>query len=175
MRLIDADALKSIRSIQSADFNSIDTIRAWIDSAPTADITETVECQECQETTDRVLINAKRERRCGMTKKEAIEWLEAIREKYIFGGDEGFDRSRNEALDMAIEALSADRPKGKWVWNPNGMDWNIGAWVCSECRHKPETWWECDERYNPLNCAGSHFCGNCGRKMVGADMRGETK
>lgn len=35
MRLIDADALKSIRSIQSADFNSIETIQKWIDNAPT--------------------------------------------------------------------------------------------------------------------------------------------
>lgn len=35
MRLIDADALKTIKSIQSADFNSIETIQKWIDDAPT--------------------------------------------------------------------------------------------------------------------------------------------
>ena len=38
MRLIDADALKTTRSIQSADFNSIKTIREWIDNAPTAEV-----------------------------------------------------------------------------------------------------------------------------------------
>ena len=37
MRLIDADALKTIRSIQSADYNSIETIQHWIDNAPTID------------------------------------------------------------------------------------------------------------------------------------------
>lgn len=35
MRLIDADELKTVKSIQSADFNSIETIQMWIDSAPT--------------------------------------------------------------------------------------------------------------------------------------------
>lgn len=37
MRLIDANSLKSTESIQSANFNSIENIRAWIDSAPTVE------------------------------------------------------------------------------------------------------------------------------------------
>ena len=45
-----------------------------------------------------------------MTREEAIKWIERIKEKYIHGGDEGFDDARRRALDMAIEALSADRP-----------------------------------------------------------------
>lgn len=44
-----------------------------------------------------------------MTNEEAIKWLEAIRKKYIHGGDEGFDQKRNEALDLAISALERDR------------------------------------------------------------------
>lgn len=44
-----------------------------------------------------------------MTNEEAVKWLEAIREKYIHGGDEGFDKKRNEALDLAIAALERDR------------------------------------------------------------------
>ena len=36
-RLIDADKLRTIRSIQSGDFNSIETIQKWIDDAPTVD------------------------------------------------------------------------------------------------------------------------------------------
>lgn len=35
MRLIDADALKSIKSIQSANYNTIEAIQKWIDEAPT--------------------------------------------------------------------------------------------------------------------------------------------
>lgn len=49
MRLIDAEALKTIKSIQSADFNSIETIRQWIDSAPTIDTTiDIVRCKDCK-------------------------------------------------------------------------------------------------------------------------------
>ena len=37
MRLIDADKLRTIRSIQSGDFNSIETIQKWIGDAPTVE------------------------------------------------------------------------------------------------------------------------------------------
>lgn len=40
MRYIDADVMKTIKSIQSADFNRIETIRKWIDEQPTADVRE---------------------------------------------------------------------------------------------------------------------------------------
>lgn len=41
-----------------------------------------------------------------MTIGEVIEWLDRIKDKYIHGGDEGFDNKRKEAIDMAIEALN---------------------------------------------------------------------
>ena len=47
-RYIDADALKTIKSIQSADFNSVETIQKWIDSAPTIDAVSVVRCGECK-------------------------------------------------------------------------------------------------------------------------------
>ena len=56
-----------------------------------------------------------------------------------------------------------------WVWNPDGMDWGIGAWVCGKCGSRPETWWNTVKECHPLRCSGSRYCGNCG-----ADMRGET-
>ena len=40
-----------------------------------------------------------------MDNKEAIFWLKQIKDKYIHGGDEDFDRRRCEALDTAIEHL----------------------------------------------------------------------
>ena len=40
-----------------------------------------------------------------MTNEEAIKWLRAIEEKYIHGGDEGFDARRKEAINLAIKAL----------------------------------------------------------------------
>ena len=72
---------------------------------------------------------------------------------------------------IADEISPADvRPvkRGHWVWNPNGMDWGLGAWCCDRCRIKAETWWANDRKNNPLRCSGGRFCGNCG-----ADMRPE--
>lgn len=70
-----------------------------------------------------------------------------------------------EAIDDAPEADVRPVMRAHWEWDENGMDWNLGAWKCSHCHCKAETWWATD-KHNPLYCAGSHFCGNCG-----ADMR----
>ena len=48
-----------------------------------------------------------------MTREEAIEWLKAIEEKYIHGGDDGFDAKRKEAISMAIKALDQEP---KWIF-----------------------------------------------------------
>ena len=81
-------------------------------------------------------------------------------------------KSEHEAINLAIESLQTDaddKPKGKWVLDPNGMDWNIPAWRCSECGFVAN--------YigveanglgnNPMNWAGSKFCPNCGVHMIG--------
>ena len=54
---------------------------------------------------------------------------------------------------------------GTWEWDPDGIDWGIGAWKCSNCGSKAETWWAKDGNSNPLKFAGSHYCGNCGATM----------
>ena len=43
-----------------------------------------------------------------MTREEAKEWLKAIKEKYIHGGDEDYDEKRKEAIDIAIKALEQE-------------------------------------------------------------------
>lgn len=40
-----------------------------------------------------------------MTDEEAIKWLTAIKDKYIHGGDEEYDRNRRIVIDIAIKAL----------------------------------------------------------------------
>lgn len=53
---------------------------------------------------------------------------------------------------------------GKWIYNPNGMDFNIGAWVCSECQQRNNNL-PCSQKYKPSNFVGSNFCPNCGAKI----------
>ena len=40
-----------------------------------------------------------------MDNKETIFWLNQIKDKYIHGGDEEYDRCRRLAIDTAIELL----------------------------------------------------------------------
>ena len=42
---------------------------------------------------------------------EAVKWLKEIKEKYIFGGDEEYDRCRREALALGAAALESSEPK----------------------------------------------------------------
>ena len=58
------------------------------------------------------------------------------------------------------------KKKAYWMWKPNGMDWNIGAWVCSNCGNR-DSCTPTDKKQNPLLYAGSLYCGNCGAKMIG--------
>lgn len=63
----------------------------------------------------------------------------------------------------------ADRPTGEWILNPNGMDWNIPAWQCSECGFTAShIGVEPNGLGNsPMNWAGSKFCPQCGVKIIG--------
>ena len=54
--------------------------------------------------------------------------------------------------------------KAAWVWNPNGVDWGLGAWVCSSCGCKNDNL-PMDENIVPIRWAGSKFCPNCGACM----------
>ncbi len=55
MRLIDADALRTIQNINKANFNRIETIQKWIDEQPTIELktgkwigqTPFVDTEEC--------------------------------------------------------------------------------------------------------------------------------
>ena len=42
---------------------------------------------------------------------EAVKWLNSIKEKYIHGGDDGYDECRREALAMGAGALESSEPK----------------------------------------------------------------
>lgn len=54
--------------------------------------------------------------------------------------------------------------KAEWIWDPNGIDWGLGAWRCSACGCKNDNLFGAPPK-NPMRCAGSNYCPNCGRKM----------
>ena len=83
---------------------------------------------------------------------------------YTYGFNQAIDYI-SDIVIVEVPSVSAEPKRGHWVWDKDGMDWGLGAWVCSECGSKPETWWEADHNHNPLRCSGSHYCGNCGAKM----------
>ena len=57
---------------------------------------------------------------------------------------------------------------GKWIYNPNGMDFNLGAWECSVCTQKNNNL-PCSRNISPYICVGSKYCPNCGAKMDGGE------
>lgn len=85
-----------------------------------------------------------------------------------------YDQLRWER-DIAVHQLKNDygvnfgeaRPTAKWIWNPDGIDWNIGGWQCEKCGFingllpAPPV-------YIPItDYAASHYCAQCGVKMDG--------
>ena len=89
---------------------------------------------------------------------------------------EAWERERAEATDLfdAFDFALEDVPvadvvevkHGKWNYNPDGMDWGLGAWECSLCgcaNHNLPM----EENIKPLRWAGTNYCPNCGAKMDG--------
>lgn len=117
-----------------------------------------------------------------MTREEAIDIL-----REIFSGNEfyfaehedypiGIDGNFQTALLMAIEALSHERPKGRWEWK-HRMKGGFHTYTGLDSMGETHTitvdeCYETEEPYCP-NCGKwndsqwLNFCPNCG-----ADMRG---
>lgn len=87
-----------------------------------------------------------------MTREEAHKKL--ADHLICFRHDFGWDVSTIQAIEMGIEALSADREKGEWIYNeftPDPYNTNH-SFKCSEC--------------GCVILEKTKFCPNCG-----ADMR----
>jgi hypothetical protein len=54
----------------------------------------------------------------------------------------------------------------KWIYDRDGMDWNLGAWKCSKCKQRNINI-AGQENINPLAFVGSKFCPHCGARMDG--------
>ena len=58
--------------------------------------------------------------------------------------------------------------EGEWKYNPDGMDWGLGAWECSLCSCRNDNL-PMQENIKPLCWAGTKYCPNCGAKMKGGE------
>ena len=97
-----------------------------------------------------------------LTRKETIERLKQNKAaaEYYAGQSQITAEIENalkdsEALDMAIEALSAERT-GEWIFNPkDAIELMFMKLKCSECGFESSD--------------GGNYCPNCGARMKGAD------
>ena len=91
-----------------------------------------------------------------MTKDEAIEQLQNCIDLIKQDGQDYLDERDIPLLDMAIEALSADRPMGEWIFNPkDAIELMFTKPKCSECGFESSD--------------GGNYCPNCGARMKGGD------
>jgi hypothetical protein len=99
--------------------------------------------------------------------------LSCYRNKYYADGlatEQGIIANAiNDVLPILISVKNGDYHKqieGEWHYNPDGMDWGLGAWQCSLCGCRNDNL-PMDESIKPLRWAGSKYCPNCGAKMKG--------
>jgi hypothetical protein len=101
--------------------------------------------------------------------KQAIE--EMANDLMICHVEFGEDDDIRTDYDATATMLYRDKgyrkqSEGVWIYNPDGIDWGLGAWQCSLCscnnHNLPQ-----DKDTNPLIWAGAKYCPNCGAKMKG--------
>lgn len=96
-----------------------------------------------------------------MLNEKAVDMLRHCEaESHCYDGIHGNCKRCNKriALDMAIEALKADRPRGEWIVHGE-PPWYVRE--CSKCGTKWHQW---------SGDSSPNYCGECG-----ADMRGDTE
>ncbi len=88
----------------------------------------------------------------------------------ILNGFEVMDghTDQQRAIHM-VELLPSTDRIGHWVLDPDGNDWNLPAWVCSECHRKNDNIGVVKKGMgsDPRSWAGSKFCPECGARMSG--------
>lgn len=99
-----------------------------------------------------------------MAKFADIEGLKPIKVFLSAYAEEPILVYKKEDIDRRTAANVAPVVHAHWVYNRNGMDWNLGAWECSACKRKNNNL-PGSEIYSPYSFVGSRYCPNCGAKM----------
>lgn len=94
-----------------------------------------------------------------MTTNEAIDFLK--KSKWTLAPHALGEAKWNEAVDMAVEALQANRPTGEWIMKHDGVIFKRTWGVCSCCGNTLD--------FDGLNAGrgNANYCPNCGAKMKG--------
>lgn len=112
-----------------------------------------------------------------ISRKEAVDRItdgyqnsDGGQDRYAVGINVGLTKALNALKD--VPSAEPERKTGHWVYDENGMDWNLPAWVCSECHGRNgmiPTYIRGKDKMikveHPLRWAGSKYCPNCGAKM----------
>lgn len=67
-------------------------------------------------------------------------------------------------ITQAPDANVREIEYAEWYYDPNGMDWGLGAWKCSKCHTKNDNL-GMGNNINPYMFSGSKFCPQCGAIM----------
>lgn len=102
---------------------------------------------------------------------------ERMARKYEFMMSEGADKKLAKKCLCCIDALNwqmecieklrwyeGEIEYAEWCYDPNGMDWGLGAWLCSKCHTKNDNLGGSKD-INPYMFSGSKFCPQCGAVM----------
>ena len=90
--------------------------------------------------------------------------IDADKMKNFFKGNNEAVKFFHTLIDAQPTIDVAPVVHAHWEYDPNGMDWNMGAWRCSKCKERNNNLGG-DEKINPLLFAGSSYCPSCGAKM----------
>ena len=78
-------------------------------------------------------------------------------------------KEERELIENYIKSISEEMQIVKhahWKWDEDGVDWNIGAWVCSNCGLMfPDFDIATNKNRRIELWAHSKYCGHCGAKM----------
>ena len=85
------------------------------------------------------------------------------------GAEARAEKENREGENIPTKTIRED-VQGTWKWDHNGMDFNLGAWVCSNCSMRNNCL-PLNENMDPFMFPGSKFCPNCGAKMPEHDLK----
>lgn len=155
-------------------FKQFETVVALSERARLLQFIE--ECNEAAKAAAKLVRILDNENPTPVTEKEAREnLLEEIADLdvclTVLPGVSNYEIRRRAEVKMErwakrLEEHQKPENTARWTYDPNGNDWGLGAWKCSKCGANNNNL-PGNTRQNILLFAGSKFCPQCGRRIIG--------